>query len=873
MEPGLTGMVQGTLLMSDIVGSSRLWESMPTEMHAPLQKHLADWKVHVEQHGGRVCKGLGDGVLAHFPQANDALGCAQAVAADLATQHWPDGTPVEVRIALVTDLFHPAGDDVFGTAVNRLARLLATCPHGTILFDEATYHICAEGPARTAVDAGHRRLRDIPEPIHVFALGGRSPVKAQEADGVRTVGAVPFEVPFVGRAEELEDLRRRVDSGCRLVSLTGPGGMGKTRLARETAKSIAESRIQPVVFVDCSSFAHAEEIAAAILQGLDTPRGAEPQTDLKKALRTLQAFIVLDGYEGLVETAPWLADLISTTEAQFLVTSRSTLRLQAEQEVRLKPLRKGERAWGDRERLFWQCARAANADLTDEARARPVVAEICELLDGMPLLIQLGASRIRHYSLNALLEGLRASRLDLRSDFIDLGNRHSDIPTLVGDSLRLVPPEAAELLGELCVFVGGFTRADAEAVCGTDKERFVGEGLESLRDHSLIQPEHAKDGLKFRVLDSIREYAGQLWPPSAELGDRHCRHYAQKAGSLAQQRATGRAQETNRRLLAEIGNYRRALLHTRATDDRQGAAQLCATLGRSLVELGLWEDLNLLLETARWTEDQALIGNTMGLEGAAAALRGQRETGRRIWERRLEHCRKVGDQRGEVDALLDLADLSANDGELDKAAQLATEAASLAEEHGFVAFEAVGYSILAHIACSPGSREPMGSPPGMGTPEASRDRALEFVRRAEQRVPELVQPNERYSVLRRCARVRQACADPRGALANNVAALQAAFDASLLYGVCTALREVATDPQSGLAVTERAAALAASLDLANETGAADHEATRTAFADLERSYPSECAEGQALAHRLGWSAVSEETIASLQSAQRQVSRP
>ncbi|MCW5939091.1 MAG: adenylate/guanylate cyclase domain-containing protein [Fimbriimonadaceae bacterium] len=827
--------VRLTVLATDVVGSSVLWEAMPGVMHGAMLRHLRLWQDAVSNHGGTVFKSVGDGIYATFACAESAVRCAVETRELLEGDRWPDGSPVLVRIALSTGELVQEGDDYFGVAINRLSRLVATAAHTEVLLDSVT-RLAAPNGARGATSLGLRMLRGIPEPIEVHSIGGPSaPPPAPALDATS----------FLGRDELLSTTMEAFAQGQRLVTLTGPGGIGKTRLARELMSLIGPGMRHGAVFVDCGSFVSESEIAAALLSNFGARPTGDPKADLAQLLAGMEAFLVLDCFEGIVGAARWVGGLVaSCSDIRILVTSRSVLRLVGEMEVRLKPIPGGQGQWGDRERLFWSFARMATSDLPNETDAADYVTEIAALLEGIPLMLQLGAARLRQLSLKELLEQLRKTRLDLRSGFIDTDRRHEAIESVVSGSMGLIDEADRRLLSELTVFVGPFERPDVFAVCPSATEETLGE----LRDNSLIDVHATRDAIEFRVFDTVREFLLRESPPSHEIRARHARHYRDKASAWAARRSRGAAKDANEMILKDSGNYRSALATSLELTDTETSSSLCRSLGRPYVELGLWDEFNRLNAVAMTVGDADLQLAILGLQGAACALRGQRETGRRHWLRRLELSRQNSVPEVEIDTLLDLADLATNDGDWKAAQELAGQALRMSETVGEPSILAVALATHAQIDASQGDHA------------SALDKAV----RARSLLSSEIPNHVAYSVSRRCAQVCGKCGDVQTAWSDHIACLRAAHEGSILYGVVTGLREVATSPSSHLGAQHRIMALTASLALAKETGAYDLEATRVALVEARSAIGGGIDAWEANAIALGWRAVAEEVLAAVE---------
>jgi class 3 adenylate cyclase len=415
------GMV--TFLFTDIEGSTQLWERFPQEMSLALASHDALLRKHVEAHHGVVFKTTGDGLHAAFARPLDALAAALAAQRALRGASWAGTGPLRVRMAIHSGVVEGRDGDYFGPPVNRAARLLAAGHGSQVLLSGAAEALVRE---QLPDDLGLRslgvhRLKDLTQPEHIFQLTAADLPDTFPA--LRTLAAqranLPAQpTPLVARELELQVLCGWLaEPEVRLLTLTGPGGIGKTRLALQVAADTADSFTDGVVFVDLSPINEAQLVVPSIARALGLREvGEQPlSARLRDKLYDKHLLLLLDNFEQVVDAAPQLAELLGRCPSvKALVTSRQALRLRGEREFPVPPLPIPDcgNATADclaqygATALFVQRARAIQPDFTVTDETAATIAAICQRLDGLPLAIELAAVRAKLLPPAALLARL-----------------------------------------------------------------------------------------------------------------------------------------------------------------------------------------------------------------------------------------------------------------------------------------------------------------------------------------------------------------------------------------------------------------------------------------------------------------------------------
>jgi predicted ATPase/class 3 adenylate cyclase len=529
-----TGTV--TFLFTDVEGSTSAWEAHPDAMAQAIARHDAIVRDAIEGTAGYVFSTAGDSFAAAFVRPADAVQAALDAQHGLASEPWPAPLAIRVRMGLHTGDAVERDGDYFGPTVNRAARIMAAAHGGQTLASGTTAALIGEGPARL-LDLGEHRLRDLDGVERLLQVG---------ADGLpdafpplRTVDRYPSTLPaqrstFIGREAEMRRIRQALDES-RLVTLTGVGGTGKTRLAIEVGYDLSDVAPGGIFFVDLSRIADGAFVWEAFAAGLDfaPDASAEVPPQVTGRLGSKRALVVVDNCEHVLDDAAETIDavLAACPAVRVLATSREGLGLDGERVVPVNPLATDttdERA-APAVRLFLERAAGAHGTTYGPADAA-TIREICVRLDGLPLAIELAAARTAVLSPADLL-----ARLEDRFRLLTGGrrgkrNRQRTLEETIAWSYDLLEPDEQTLLRQLAVFPAAFDLARAAAVAGTNDETSVLDLLESLAAKSLVQVERAPDGgARYRLLETIREYAQARLVESGDSDGVRLRHAADTA--------------------------------------------------------------------------------------------------------------------------------------------------------------------------------------------------------------------------------------------------------------------------------------------------------------------------------------------------------
>jgi len=592
-----TGTV--TFLMTDIEGSTRLLQALGDRYPAVLADHYGLLQDAFAEAGGTLVSAEGDALFAVFRDAPAAVSAALEGQRRLAAHTWPEGANVRVRIGIHTGEGRLLPEGYVGLDVHRAARIASAGHGGQVVLSEAA-KVLADGRLPEGVtlrDLGEHRLKDLARHEHLFQLV--APGLGAEFPPLRSLEARPNNLPaqvtsFVGRQREKEHVAELLRSG-RLVTLTGPGGTGKTRLSLEVAGQSLADFADGVFFVPLATISDPALLIPTIAAALGVRESpARPIRDaLIEQLCGRTILLVLDNFEQLVAAAPVVADLLSAAPGlKALATSRERLGISGEQEFEVPPLAlpngRGPAPADQLRRidsvaLFIQRARAVRPEFDLSAENAHAVAEICMRLDGLPLAIELAAARSRLFEPRDLL-----SRLDRRLSFVagggrDLPERQRSLRGAIDWSHELLAEPEQVLFRRLSVFRGGFTMEAAEAICRPEEELGLDavDGVSSLHDKSLLRRDESATELRLAMLETIREYARDRLVESgesAEIQRRHAAFFLELA-----ERAGGelRGPERDRwldRLDRELDNLRAAIGWAIDSHEAETGLRLAAVL-------------------------------------------------------------------------------------------------------------------------------------------------------------------------------------------------------------------------------------------------------------------------------------------------------
>jgi len=708
-----------TFLFTDIEGSTRLWERHPLAMRSALARHDAIIRQAVEPQGA-IFKTIGDAFCAAFSDPNAALAAALAIQLGLYTEAWGETGPLRVRLALYTTTAFPTSGDYPAPILNRVERFLYAGHGGQILLS-ATAADLVRGrlpDGGQLYDMGERRLLDVTQPEQIFQL--LVPDLPSGFPPLRTLDAHPTNLPahstsLVGRKREVIAICDRLrQPGVRLLTLTGPGGSGKTRLSTQVAAEMLTEFNGGVFFVPLDRLTESGLIEAEIAATLEIGETGESlAASLRTRLRDKQMLLVLDNFEQVVEGAELLTDLLSAApQLKILVSSRTSLHLYAEHEFAVLPLGlppgpqlppPDELLYYPAVALFVERAQAVKAGFQLTTKNAEAVVAICRKLDGLPLAIELAAARSKLYPPQMML--IRLSSLSFTAQGMhDRPERQRSLRGAIEWSYDLLAESERLLFARFSVFADGCTVEAAEQVC--QSVAADGAGLEALADQSMLQRgETAVGEVRFAMLQTIREYAAEKLVEVGEqaaTANRHAEYYLRLAETADLGLLGAEQRDWLVRLEEEHDNMRAALTHAlQPGTDTTLALRLAVALWRFWFTRGHFSEGRAWLEAAlaqKTTAGSSLRAKALNGAGGLAFAQSNYEQARIHYQLALALQREQGDRVGISATLNNLGSIALDEGDLATAHRLFSESLTIERQVGNKAGTAIALGNLGIVA-------------------------------------------------------------------------------------------------------------------------------------------------------------------------------
>jgi len=675
------GLPAGTLtfLFTDIEGSTKLQTELGTDRYQDVLETHTRILRDAFKDGGVEVRVEGDALFVVFPVAANAVRAAAAAQRALATATFPHGATVRVRMGMHTGEGRPAtaeaGADYVGIDVNRAARVAAAGHGGQVLLTAATATLARAdlGEGVSLRDLGEFRLKDLARPERIYQLV----ISGCVADfpPIRSLDQTPTFLPsqpstFVGREREIAEGQRLL-AGTRLMTLTGPGGTGKTRLSLRIAEESAHDFADGTFFVPLAPITDPELVPSTIAHTLGVQVGGSemPLSRVLDHVRGKRILLVLDNFEQILPAAPIVGELLGASPVLKVITSsRAPLRISGEQEFPVPPLElpDPERlpalevlAQSDAVRLFVERAMGVRPDFRVTAENAAAVAEIVYRLDGLPLAIELAAARVKVLTPQAMLPKLRQGLDMLASTARDLPERQRTLNGAIAWSWDLLNDNEKGLFGRLAVFVGGAMLPQVEEVSGEDD---VLDVLSALVEQSLVRQSEIEGEPRFRMLVTIREYALLRLAESGdaeEVSRRHAAAYLKLAEEARPHFGSGDQKRWLDLIDLEHDNMRAALEWTISRGHAADASRLVFALWR------YWQRRGHLVEGVNWC-DRVLslpagevppLVRMRAVEAAGGLVywRADFDRATALYSKQLEIAERIGDPAEEANAAYNLA--------------------------------------------------------------------------------------------------------------------------------------------------------------------------------------------------------------------------
>ncbi len=703
-----------TFLFTDIEGSTRLTQRLADGWPPLLERHNQILLTAIRDNGGVAFGSEGDAQFAAFASAQRAVAAAAEAQRRLAAEPWPADAEVRVRMGLHTGEGQVAGDSYVGIDVHRVARITNAGHGGQVLLSAPT-RMLVEGSLPDGValrDMGEHRLKDLsrPEQLAMLVIEGLPTVFPP----LRTLDVVPNNLPtqlttFLGRDRELAEAGQLLREA-RLLTLTGPGGTGKTRLSLQLAAEASDLFHDGVYFVPLGPIREPSLVLPTIAQamGLPDPRGHALE-HLSEHLAEKRVLLVLDNFEQVITAAPEVGELLQQVAGvAALVTSRAPLRVYGEQEYPVPPLSVPDphRA-ADLENLpqfasvalFIERAMGVKPGFRVDASNAPAIAEICARLDGLPLAIELAAARVRVLTPQAIM-----ARLDDRLGLLaggsrNLPERQQTLRGAIDWSHHLLEPRDRVVFARFSAFSGGAPEEAFDAVVLADWPPDVGpapdalEALSSLLDNSLVRQEMRGSEPRFRMLETIREYAAERLAeaePEPATRLRHANHYLGLAEGAAERLFSDEQRSCLDTLEREHDNLRAAMDFAIEQGRAELALRLVSATWRFWQMRGYLTEgggrARLALELPHAGDHPEVLQRAIEAAGGIAYWQGDMEEARELYRRQEDLATERGDERGEAQALYNRSMTYALESDASDAAALAQDALAkyraLGDRHG-----------------------------------------------------------------------------------------------------------------------------------------------------------------------------------------------
>lgn len=716
-----------SFLFTDIVGSTLHWERADRAMHAALTRHDEIVCSAIAANGGRIMHSAGDGFCSAFPTPVQSLKTAITIHKALAAQAWPETGPLHVRAAIHWGEAYERGGDYFGPSVNRTARILSLAHGQQTLVSEAAYQQVRFAAAANEVilrDLGIHRMKDLQEPEHIWQASHVS--LPYEFPPLQSLDHYPNNLPqflssFVGRERDLEEVVTRLRQN-RLVTLTGFGGAGKTRLSLQAAANLQEDFLDGIWLARLEALPGptlvAQEIASAL--HIREQAGTPLLASIAEHLQDRQTLLVLDNCEHVLDECSAIVSrlLAECPDLRVMATSRQALGIAGENTFHVRPLGvppvriftsvppdPADLLRVESVRLFAERAILVQPRFAITPENCRAIAQICQSLDGIPLAIELAAARVRAMSVNQIADRVEDRFRLLTSGRRDVLPRHQTLRALIEWSSDLLTDAERVLFSRMAVFSSGWTLEACEQVCagGSVESWLILDLLTALVDKSLVINDYIDGQYRYSLLETVHDYCWERLKASGEeeaMRDRHRDYFVTLAETLAPRLAEGNAAAVAQ-IEVEHDNLRAAIdycVNSPASGHAVGLRLACA-LERFWEVRGYCREgrrhFDALLARAEGNQPDALSAQALTGAGILAFRSGDFDSARDLHEASLAIWQQLSDEPRVAEALENLGNVAEDQGQFEDARELYTRALAINRKVQNPASEALNLGNLA----------------------------------------------------------------------------------------------------------------------------------------------------------------------------------